>query len=141
MIKFILQDGAKLPTRGSKHAAGLDICANKKGTLAAGERLMVHTGVWLASCPHGLYLRVAPRSKLANKFGIDVLAGVVDSDYRGEICVILYNTGDKDINVKKGDAIAQLIPEIISQTHVVEVKVSNSTGRGAAGINDKDLRL
>lgn len=146
MIKFILELGAKLPVLGSEEAAGLDIHNIDYEVLPAGERLMIHTGVKLASMPKGSYLRVAPRSKLANKFGIDVLAGVVDSDYRGEICVILINHGKEDVEFEEGSAIAQLIPTLLLQpepfTHLVEetTEVEDSS-RGESGIKDEDLRL
>ena len=141
MISFILKDGAKLPERGSQFAAGLDIRTNEEDfVLSSGERKLVKTGVYLADCPIGTYLRVAPRSKLANKVGIDVLAGVVDCDYRGEICVILYNTGDTGYYFTKGDAIAQLIPETINLAPVREVTEATDTERGEKGINCSEER-
>lgn len=141
MIKFILKDGAKLPRRGSVNAAGLDICTNKMFTLHAGERALIETGVYLADCPREIYLRLAPRSKLAFKLGIDVKAGVIDSDYRSEIRVLLKNDSDNIISFKQGDAIAQLIPESIHSYSAIEVKEATVTDRGSAGINDNDLRL
>ena len=141
MIEFILEEGAKLPKRGSLLSAGLDICTLEDVSVPSRDRLLVKTGVFLASCPIGTYLRVAPRSKLANKRGIDVLAGVVDSDYRGEVCVILYNTSHIDVCFNEGEAIAQLIPEVILLSEVCEVIESKTTERGNAGINDNDLRL
>jgi dUTP pyrophosphatase len=141
MISFVLEDGAKLPQRGSAHAAGLDIHCMQDIVLTPHSRQLVYTGVTLAYCPPDVYLRVAPRSKLANKRGIDVLAGVVDNDYRGSIGVILYNTSDYDIELFAGSAIAQLIPECIISYPVQEVEVVSQTVRGGAGVNDKDLRL
>lgn len=141
MIQFKLEVGAKLPKQGSAQAAGYDICTMELVTLYPGERKLVSTGVFLADCPIGMYLRVAPRSKLAYRKGIDILAGVVDSDYRGEIGVILYNTSASIASFKQGDAIAQLIPEKIATYAVSEAKHFDKTGRGAAGINDEDIRL
>jgi dUTP pyrophosphatase len=141
MIKFKLEPGTKLPKRGSPGAAGLDICANELTKIYPRERKLIQTGVKLADCPEGVYLRVAPRSKLANRYGINVLAGVVDADYRGEIGVILHNTGDEIIAFRKGDAIAQLIPTKIEYCEVLNVTEVTKTERGEAGINDKDLRL
>lgn len=139
MIKFKLQEGAKLPQRGSEFAAGLDIHCLEGFWLRAGEKQLIHTGVLLAGLPPAIYLRVAPRSKLANKFGIGVLAGVIDADYRGELCVILKS--ERSTYFSAGSAIAQLIPTFYSNAPVIEVTDLDDTERGNAGINDKDLRL
>lgn len=146
MIKFILEEGAKLPVLGSSEAAGLDIHCIDAEIVPAGGRVMIHTGVTLASCPKGIYLRIAPRSKLAKKFGLDVLAGVVDSDYRGEICVILQNHGVEDVEFDEGSAIAQLIPTLLLQPepfkHLVEETTEvEESNRGEDGIKDEDVRL
>ncbi len=140
MIKFILAEGAKLPVRGSTFAAGLDIHAMDDIVLNAGERRLISTGVKLADCPLEIYLRVAPRSKLANKYGLDVLAGVVDTDYRGEIMVILHNTSASGYQITAGEAIAQLIAERITYPKAVEVIEGTATGRGSSGINCKEAR-
>lgn len=140
MISFILKDGAKLPERGSQFAAGLDIHANHNGCIPAGGRMLVQTGVYLADCPIGMYLRVAPRSKLANKYGIDTLAGVVDADYRGQVGVILHNNGSGMFEFSKGDAIAQLIPETITISPVREVTEATESERGEKGINCSEER-
>jgi len=141
MIKFKLTEGVKLPKQGSSQAAGFDICADELVTLYPKERKLVKTGVTLSDCPIGVYIRIAPRSKLAMRYGLDVLAGVVDSDYRGEIRVLLHNTGDEIISFKRGDAIAQLIPESLATYAVQECKHTSKTERGESGISDKDLRL
>ena len=106
-----LSDNAKIPTQGTNFAAGYDLYAAEDTTIVCGTRKLVKTNISMAITT-GYYGRIAPRSGLAYKNGIDVLAGVIDSDYRGDIGVILYNT-DKDIDfiVKKGDRIAQIIFE------------------------------
>ncbi|PWY99428.1 dUTP diphosphatase [Testicularia cyperi] len=86
---------AKLPTRGSAAAAGYDLYASEKVLLPKGGRKVVQTGICLA-IPTGHYGRVAPRSGLASKHGIDVGAGVIDEDYRGLLGVLLFNLGDAD---------------------------------------------
>lgn len=83
--------------------------------------------------PLGTYARVAPRSGLAWKKFIDVGAGVVDYDYRGNVGVILFNHGDEDFEVKKGDRVAQLILEQILTPEVVECDDLEATERGAGG--------
>jgi dUTP pyrophosphatase len=83
--------------------------------------------------PNGVYGRVAPRSGLAVKHGIQVGAGVVDPDYTGEVKVVLFNHGDKDFEVKKGDRVAQLILERCETPEVEEVGTVEDTERGAGG--------
>ena len=139
MIKFRLE-GGKLPSRGSRYAAGLDIHSKEQILLGGNSRVMVRTGVFLADCPKDIYLRVAPRSKLAHRHGIDVLAGVVDCDYRGEICVILHKTSEGGYLIDEGEAIAQLVPELIRHYDVKEVFESTETERGSAGINSTNQR-
>ena len=81
----------------------------------------------------GNYGRIAPRSGLAAKHMIDVGAGVIDSDYRGEVKVLLFNLGEKDFEVNKGDRVAQLIIEKYTITQMTEVKELDDTVRGAGG--------
>src|SRR5690242_6328036 len=105
-----IHPNAILPTRGSRDACGLDIHSIENTIIEPGGRKAVRTGFAIA-VPPGLYGRVAPRSGLALKHGIDVLAGVVDADYRGEVLCLLANLGEKDFIIKTGDRIAQLIIE------------------------------
>lgn len=104
---------AVLPTRGSKNACGLDIYAAEETLLKSGQRTAVRTGLAI-SIPLGFYGRIAPRSGIALKMGIDVLAGVIDSDYRGEILCLIINLGENDFEVNVGDRIAQLIIEKVA---------------------------
>jgi dUTP pyrophosphatase len=86
------------------------------------------------------YLRIAPRSSLASK-GIDVAAGVVDEDYRGNITVIMVNTNDSSFVVNPGDKIAQMIVEQIVDTSITEVMELGETARGAGGFGSTDEKL
>src|SRR5262245_32058424 len=104
---------AVLPTRGSSSSAGLDICSIEDVKIGPRERSLARTGVSVA-IPEGFYGRVAPRSGLAVKQGLDVLAGVIDSDYRGELLCALYNTSDAPISLPAGSKICQLIIEKIA---------------------------
>src|SRR5215203_285734 len=103
---------AVLPKRGSALAAGLDVCSIEDLIIEPRQRVMARTGLAVA-IPPGFYGRIAPRSGLAAKNGLDVLAGVIDSDYRGEVCCLLYNTSDDIINLRAGSKICQLIVEQI----------------------------
>jgi len=103
---------AQLPKRASDSDAGYDLFSCETGTVYchAHTRHLVRTGISVA-IPKGYYGRIAPRSGLALRDGIDVLGGVIDSGYRGEVGVILQNLGVQDFNFFKGDRIAQLIIE------------------------------
>lgn len=127
-----LDPRAVLPKRGSALAAGLDVCSIEEINLGPKQRTMARTGLAVA-IPHGFYGRVAPRSGLAAKSGLDVLAGVIDSDYRGEVCCLLYNTGDETINLPAGSKICQLIVEQIITPEAEWVTDLDETARGAGG--------
>src|SRR6185503_2736838 len=89
-----LDERAVLPARGSALAAGLDLYSIEDLTIEPKERHLARTGLAVA-IPEGYYGRIAPRSGLALRTGLDVLSGVIDADYRGEIGCLLYNTGDE----------------------------------------------
>jgi dUTP pyrophosphatase len=120
------------PARASAGAAGYDLCAAYDGVVPARGRALLKTDVAVA-VPAGTYGRVAPRSGLALKSGIDVGAGVIDEDYRGNVGVILFNHGDADFAVKAGDRIAQLVLERIAVADVAVVEALDDTARGAGG--------
>jgi dUTP pyrophosphatase len=127
-----LDPRAALPMRGSSFAAGLDICSIEDLIIEPHQRATARTGLAVA-IPHGFYGRVAPRSGLAVKHGLDVLAGVIDSDYRGELCSVLYNTGDAAIELPAGSKICQLIIEKIITPKATWVADLDETARGAGG--------
>jgi deoxyuridine 5'-triphosphate nucleotidohydrolase len=104
----LLTDSAKLPTYGSSDAAGLDLYADEILTLGTGSQVMVRTGIAVA-IPRGHVGFIWPRSGLANKKRIDTRAGVIDSDYRGELKVLLVNDGGMAFPINRGDRIAQLV--------------------------------
>ncbi|MDQ1558966.1 MAG: dUTP pyrophosphatase [Pyrinomonadaceae bacterium] len=133
-LKFLkLHPAATLPTRGSEHAAGLDLYALEDVTLeAGGGRAMVRTGLSVA-IPRGFYGRVAPRSGLAVKHGLDVLAGVIDSDYRGELLCALVNHGRESLTLEAGQRVAQLIVEAIITPAPAWADALDETARGAGG--------
>ncbi|KAK1926701.1 dUTPase-like protein, partial [Papiliotrema laurentii] len=128
----LLTHTAKLPVQGSETAAGLDLHASSPKTIPARGKALVETGLSLA-IPAGHYGRVAPRSGLAAKFGVETGAGVIDSDYRGPLMVLLFNHSDSDFEIKEGDRIAQLILERISIPVIRQVETLDETVRGAGG--------
>ena len=96
-----------IPKTGSEDAAGLDLSAAEPTVIQSHSRGLVNTGLAMA-IPQGSYGRIAPRSGLAVEMGITVGAGTIDSDYRGEIQVLLFNHGDKPLPVRLGDRIAHI---------------------------------
>ena len=132
-LKFLrLHPAARLPVRGSERAAGLDLCSIEDVTLEAGARAAVRTGLAVA-VPEGFYGRIAPRSGLAVNHGLDVLAGVIDSDYRGEIVCALVNHGRETLTLEAGRRVAQLIVEAIITPEPAWADSLEETARGASG--------
>lgn len=128
----LLTKKAQIPTRNTPTDAGLDIYSSETVLIKARNWKAVGTDISI-SIPDSYYARIAPRSGLAYKYGIDVFAGVVDSGYRGEIKVILYNAGEKDYLVNIGDKIAQLIIEKCYIWEPTIVDSLNESHRGERG--------
>ena len=130
----ILNPDAIIPKYQTEEAAGFDLHSVEEKTVKAGEREVIKTGLAVA-LPKGYELQVRPRSGLALKNGITVLntPGTVDSDYRGELMVILFNTSKEDFAVKKGERIAQAIIKEILQADFAVVEELDSTERGVGG--------
>ncbi|XP_037691334.1 deoxyuridine 5'-triphosphate nucleotidohydrolase, mitochondrial isoform X1 [Choloepus didactylus] len=132
-IRFArLSEHATAPTKGSARAAGYDLYSAYDYTVPPMGKALVKTDIQIA-LPSGCYGRVAPRSGLAAKHFIDVGAGVIDEDYRGNVGVVLFNFGTEKFEVKKGDRIAQLICERIFYPEIEEVQVLDVTERGSGG--------
>jgi len=127
-------DGLPLPSYASEHAAGLDVVAAESLTLAPGQRHAVATGFAIA-IPHGYEVQVRPRSGLALKHGLSVLntPGTIDSDYRGEVKVILANLGAEPFEIVRGERIAQLVPAVVQRARFEEAEDLDETARGAGG--------
>lgn len=127
-----LHPNAQLPTRGSEHAAGLDLYAIEPALIKPSAQVKIPTGL-AVEIPRNHYGRVAPRSGLAVNHGVNVHAGVVDSDYRGEIHVCLINHGNQPVDIRPGDRIAQLIIEQIRIMPATWANELAGTERGAGG--------
>ncbi|HYJ82473.1 MAG TPA: dUTP diphosphatase [Allosphingosinicella sp.] len=127
-------EGLPLPSYASDGAAGLDVVSAEDLTLAPGGRHAVATGFAVA-IPAGYEVQVRPRSGLALKHGITCLntPGTIDSDYRGEVKVILANLGAEPFEVRRGERIAQLVPSPVLRAAFREVDELDSTERGAGG--------
>ncbi|MFO6448070.1 dUTP diphosphatase [Erythrobacter sp. NE805] len=126
--------GLPLPAYATTGAAGMDVVSAEEVTLAPGARHAVATGLALA-IPAGYEIQVRPRSGLALKHGISVpnTPGTIDSDYRGELKVILINHGQEPFAIARGDRIAQLVLAPVVQAEWDEVEELDSTERGAGG--------
>jgi dUTP pyrophosphatase len=127
-----LDPRAVLPARGSALAAGLDLYVIEDLAIEPGGRALARTGLSVA-IPDGYYGRVAPRSGLATRQGLDVLAGVIDADYRGEILCLLYNAGEETIHLAAASKICQLIIEKIITPTAVWADDIDETERGSGG--------
>ncbi|MGI9439485.1 MAG: dUTP diphosphatase [Parvibaculales bacterium] len=127
-----------LPRYETAGAAGMDLSAaiaeGETLTLAPNTHTLVPTGLIMA-IPSGYEAQIRPRSGLANKFGVSVLntPGTIDSDYRGEVQVMLINFGAQDFTIKRGDRIAQMIIAPIVQAQLQQVETLDETARGAGG--------
>ncbi|WP_445192497.1 dUTP diphosphatase [Sphingomonas sp. Tas61C01] len=126
--------GLPLPAYATAGAAGMDVVAAEDVTLAPGARHAVATGFAIA-IPPGYEVQVRPRSGLALKHGITCLntPGTIDSDYRGEVKVILANLGGEPFAVVRGERIAQLVPAPVQRAMLDEVDSLDDTARGSGG--------
>ena len=123
-----------LPSHATDGAAGLDLRADAAVSLAPGERALVPTGLVVA-IPPGFEGQVRPRSGLALREGVTCLnsPGTIDSDYRGEVAVILANLGQRTVAIQRGDRIAQLVIARVERAEMLEGASLPPTGRGARG--------
>ena len=140
----LITNNARMPERATQSSAGFDLAASESAVIPAGGKVVVKTGLTMA-VPDGTYGRIAPRSGLSTKHMINVGAGVIDSDYRGEVGVVLFNHGDKDIDVRPGDRVAQLVLEKVSMTDALQVDELEATSRedkgfGSTGMNQVNMR-
>src|SRR5688572_23430939 len=132
MIDVKVDGAGVLPEYASAGAAGADLHAASEVTLGPGERAAVPTGLVL-EIPPGYVGLIWPRSGLAVRHGIDTLAGVVDSDYRGEIKVVLVNHGREPFRIAKGDRISQILIQPAERVRFASVGPLGPTARGRGG--------
>ena len=145
-IRFQRCDGNQdlpVPARMTEGSAGMDLraCVDAPRTLAPGARMQVPTGFRVA-IPSGNEGQVRPRSGLAARHGVTLLnsPGTVDSDYRGEVQVVMINLGAEPFTVRRGDRIAQLVVAPVSRVEVRRVEELPATGRGAGGFGHTGTR-
>jgi len=132
MLRFeLIDETGKAPSKGSKYSAGYDLYSAEKITIPANSRKLVSTKVKM-EIPEDLYGKIASRSSMAVK-GVDVCAGIIDSDYRGEVKVCLANSTGTDYVIELHDRIAQIIFEKYHNLELQQVPNLSSTDRGAGG--------
>lgn len=145
-IKVVKKENAILPLYKTSGSAGADLCAylenNEESVIIPlGERKIIPTGLFF-EIPEGYEVQIRPRSGLAAKNGVTVLntPGTIDSDYRGEIKVILHNSSNENMVIKNGDRIAQMVVAPVSQASFTEVKELSNTERGEGGFGSTGTR-
>jgi dUTP pyrophosphatase len=131
-IEVRVEGAGKLPEYASEGAAGADLRAREAVVLPPGARAAVATGVHV-EIPAGHVGLVWPRSGLAVRSGIDTLAGVIDSDYRGEVRVVLVNHGDAEFRIEPGDRIGQLLIQPVARATFSRAPALAATSRGEGG--------
>ena len=127
-----LSPNAALPTLAMPNSAGLDMVSAYDYVIAAKSKKIIKTDLTI-KIPKGCYGRIAPRSSLTLHYFIDVVAGIVDEDFTGNICIILFNFSNEDFYISKGNRVAQFIFEQIVIAPVVEIGDVSSTIRGDRG--------
>lgn len=131
-LEVKVRGGGELPSYASEGAAGADVCASETVLISPGERATVRSSLEI-EIPAGHVGLIWPRSGLAVGQGIDTLAGVIDSDYRGELCIVLINHGDEAVVIRPGDRIAQLLIQRIEHASFVRSDALTRSDRGEGG--------
>lgn len=136
-----LHKNAIIPSYKSDEAAGFDLHSLKDYCIKANSRELISTGLAF-EIESGYEMQIRPRSGLALKHGISVLntPGTIDSDYRGEIQIILFNTSDEDFHIKSGDRIAQAVIAQVFQATFIETDSLSQTNRGEAGFGSSGVK-
>ncbi len=141
-VKCLASKGAVIPEYKTRGAAGADLCALLEAplTIPSGKSAVIPTGLFF-EIPEGYEIQVRPRSGLAAKNGLTVLntPGTIDSDYRGEIKVIMINLGEADFTINSGDRIAQMIIAPVTQAVFSVTDNLSETERGEGGFGSTGL--
>jgi dUTP pyrophosphatase len=144
LVRLSHGEGLDLPAYETAGAAGMDlraaVAADRPLMLMPGKRALVPTGL-IMEIPFGYEAQIRPRSGLAFKHGITCLntPGTIDSDYRGEVKVLLINLGDEEFLIERGMRIAQMVVAPVTQVRVVEVREASDTARGVGGFGSTGI--
>ncbi|PID95727.1 MAG: dUTP diphosphatase [Bacteroidetes bacterium] len=135
-VKIINRSNNPLPNYATIYSAGADLRANisENITLSSLERVLIPTGLFM-ELPEGYEAQIRPRSGLAVKKGVTVInsPGTIDADYRGEIKVAIINLSGEEVEIEKGERIAQMVIQKHEQAEWIEVETLNETERGSGG--------
>lgn len=133
-LPFTLAPGAEAPAYATAGAAGMDLRSLEDLSLAPLERKLVRTGIRIA-VPVGFEAQVRPRSGLAIRHGLGLVnsPGTIDSDYRGEISLIMINFGENAVEIVRGERLAQLVLAPVARAELLQVTVLEETERGSGG--------
>ncbi|MEO2154285.1 MAG: dUTP diphosphatase [Nanoarchaeota archaeon] len=134
-----LNEDAKLPVKKRKGDAGFDLYSNEEVILKPGERKLISTGIAI-EIPKGYFGLIKDRSGLAAKNGLHCLAGVIDSNYRGEVKVVLINLGNEEVKLEKYSRIAQLLIIPVPEFEIEEVDELSNTERNEKGFGSSGLK-
>ena len=143
-IKYNSKEGAIVPEYKTAGAAGADLCAylpSQNVTLSPGKSALIPTGLFF-EIPDGYEVQVRPRSGLAAKNGVTVLntPGTIDSDYRGEVKVILINLGEEEFTISNGDRIAQMVVAPVTTADFTFAENLSETDRGSGGMGSTGVK-
>lgn len=128
----LLRPEAKMPKYGRQGDAGLDLYSCENYKLAPKERCSFKLGFAL-ELPDDMVALIWDRGGMATNFGIHTIAGVIDSNYRGEVCVVLLNTSDEEYQIKKGDRLAQMLIQKVENVKLQETDALSGSERGEKG--------
>nr|WIL05099.1 dUTP pyrophosphatase [Pithovirus mammoth] len=132
-----LSPDAKLPTKATPFSAGWDLFISEEAVVEAGTRKLLPTSI-AVKIPVGYCGQLWTKSGLASKKSVEIGAGIIDSDYRGEVKVLFLNDSKENISLKKGDPIAQMVIVSICTDPIIEVSSLDSTQRGSMGFGMAD---
>ncbi len=140
MLKVVLlTKNAKLPTKATAGSAGFDLYSAEEKDIPKNGRAIIKTDLSI-QIPSNTYARIAARSGLSIRNGLQIGGGICDSDFRGNISVIIFNHSNTNFSVEKGDRIAQMVIEKISQPQIIEVTKLRNTGRDRDGFGSTGIK-
>ena len=134
-----LSPDAKLPSYAHPQDAGMDLFSNENTTISPQERKTISTGISMA-IPLGYAGLIWDKSGIAHNHGLKTMGGVIDSNYRGEIKVVIHNLSDKPYAVEKGTKIAQMLIQPVAQKKIIVVEELNDTSRGEKGFGSSGMK-
>lgn len=134
-----ITENATLPTKANTHAAGYDLYSAYNYRILSRDKCLIKTDIQI-KCPSGTYGRIAPRSSMSWNNHTSISAGVIDKDYRGNICIVMFNHSNNIVSIKKGDRVAQIICEKIKYPILIEKQNLPKTDRDCNGFGSTEKK-